>query len=165
MTTFFRKRRSKRLSAEKSHKIIIFRLLQLRKLWFAIPLHQVIKVIIGDELSSEHQQSPIMLTEYQGQKILVLDVDQYIFQRKSHHPATIKNKHLLLFKNDSSEDIIALPIDSPPQILDVKSSEFKQLPQKLNEIGNITLLSDKIVQRQNHPLYVVLSPAKMILPN
>ena len=163
MKTFFRKRRNKQLPAEKNYKIITFRLRQLQQLWFGFPLHKVLKIIIGKQLYYDSRQPQLMMTEYQGQEIFVINVDKYIFNKKSNNFPPIKNKHLLLFKNHDKEDIIALPIDSQPQILDVKKSELKPLPSKCSEIGNITLLSNKIVKRENHPVYIIFSPSKIIL--
>jgi purine-binding chemotaxis protein CheW len=165
MKTFLRQRKNKQLAAEKTYKILTFRLQQLEKLWFGFPLNQVLRVIIGQQQYYNPRQPDIIMTSYQGEEVVIIDVDQYIFKKYSSQLPIIKDKHLLLFENEQNNHIIGLPIDSPPQILDVKKSELKKLPPQFQKIGNITSLSNKIVQRQNHPVYIMLSPHKMIINN
>lgn len=165
MKTFLRKRKNKQLAAEKTYKILTFRLQQLEKLWFGFPLNQVLRVIIGQQQYYNPQRPEVIMTSYQGEEVVIINVAQYIFKKYSSQVPIIKDKHLLLFENQQNNHILGLPIDSPPQILDVKKSELKKLPSQFEKIGNITSLSNKIVKRENHPVYIVLSPRKMIIDN
>ncbi len=180
MKTSFRTRRKQQLQAPKTYKVITF---QLQQMWFAWPLQETIKIIITDNQQHiiEPTQPQLITTKYKEKTIVVVDIDRSIYNQSKPNLSEINfNKyitdnsnseintdltaqHLLLFTNETQPDILGLPLDSPPKILKATKSEFKKLPTQLAKIGNISLISNKVIQIQNHPVYIVISPQKITI--
>ena len=161
MKVSFRTRRNQYLYQETKYKFISF---QIYKLWFAVPIHQVLKVIINENSVLEKVTSEKAITNYKGEEIVVLNVMKYLFnQNKNLNIMHRQQPHLLLFKNNYNDYTLGLPIDSQPKIIEAQKSNFKKLSEKCDQIGYITLYSNKAIKKENHPLYIILDPEKMII--
>ncbi len=163
MRKSFKARRLIKLQPQNSQKLLTFR---LREEWFALLIKDVIKVIIADKIYGHSQQKGISLTQYQDQEILVIDVGYAIFSQPKTSQLTdqIKSKDLqyLVIIQNSNQEMVAIPIDSPPTIYQVDDSQFKTLPEQYLNLGKIQSISNKIVQIQDQSPFFLLDPDQII---
>jgi purine-binding chemotaxis protein CheW len=163
MRKSFKARRLTKLQPQNTQKLITFR---LREEWFALRIKDVVKVIIADKIYGHSQQQGISLTQYQDQEILVIDVGYAIFSQPKTSQLTdqIKSKDLqyLVIIQNSNQEIVAIPIDSPPTIYQVDNTQFKILPEQYLNLGKIQSISNKIVEVQEQSPLFVIDPEQII---
>ena len=159
----FRSRRLTKYKPKSTQKLIAFR---LRQEWFALPIQALVKVIILDKIYGDPQQTGLSLTTYQNQEILVVDVGYHIFSEPQRQELmqlnqTTEPQYLAIVQN-SQQEIVGLPIDSPPVIHQVSESAFKPLPQTYLALGKIKAISSKMVEIENKPSLFLLDPEKLL---
>lgn len=116
-----RLRRMADRSTELTQKFITF---QISQQWCALPIEELVKVIIMEEISHDSQPLGIKLTQYKGQQLIVWDVGNLIFGKSSFRLPTISNQHLLIGRL-ANDDVIGIPIDAPPATQAVLASAIQ----------------------------------------
>jgi chemotaxis signal transduction protein len=174
MTIFstFRSRRMANKKARSVEQMIGFR---LDREWFALPILAIHKVIPLNKVYGDPQNTGISVTNYEGQKLLVIDVARQIFnnqvsikQPESSNSLmqdflTLEQQRYLLILETETNNLIGLPIDSQPTMYRVDNSAFKPLPEVYLAQGNIQCVSSEIIEFPDLPPLFVLDPQKLIL--
>jgi chemotaxis signal transduction protein len=156
--------RNRRLAAKKNlatQQLIAFKLHQE---WFALPIHTVSQVIILDKIYGDPDHKGIALTHYKQQEILVIDVGHLIFSQPQNPDLTTINSRFLVIIKKAIDDLVGLPIDSPPSIRRVPQESLKPLPLTYLTQGNIHCVSSLIVENPDEPPLFILDPEKIIHP-
>jgi chemotaxis signal transduction protein len=167
--------RSRRLAAqqtEATQRSIVF------KLWdetFAIPFDRVHKVTtldvsgekLGQRLYGDPNGTGFSLTTYQGHELVVIDVGSQIFGKSQQAllptssretVSTLKSdlvRYLLILQLDG-EELIGLPIDSPPSIQSIQLSAFQPLPDIYRNHCNIHCVSAMSIDKPDRPSIFLL---------
>lgn len=137
--------RSRRFARNQTEPTIHLIAFSLRQQWFALPILQVVKVVPMGNLHGDPKQFGIAVTVYQDQELLVLDVGHRIFQDTPS--ASIGGAAYLLIVQNSTGDLVGIPIDAPPTLRRVPESACKPLPEDYMNYGNIKCVSDIIVEQ------------------
>ncbi len=137
-------RRSSGKVSQNTQQMITF---LLGEEWFALPIDTIQKVVQLGKMYGDPQRKGVSLTHYQGEELLVIDVARRIFdiEMLSSSQNTEQTRFLLIIHNKNNE-IIGLPIDSPPSILRVSESAFIPLPNIYLTQGNIHCISSILIQ-------------------
>ena len=168
-----RTQRLKNRQSEATEQVIAF---QLRDEWFALPIFAVQRVIPLGEVYGDPNQSGISLTRYQDQEILVLDVAHLIFSEQRvaqdkgvpkvimpslSHDVETSQRFLAILKLES-EDLLGLPIDSPPEVRRIAQSTMSEIPSTYLERGKIRCVSRMMVETDNHPPIFMLESTQLL---
>jgi chemotaxis signal transduction protein len=105
--------------AEATQQFITF---QLGQKFCAVPIDQLIKVILTETTEEEQlSNSSRAVISYKGQELAVWDAGQVLFGQTSLVGSKIQNQHMLLGRA-ANDQVVVLAIDSPPATQTVKSS-------------------------------------------
>ena len=169
----FRNQRLINRQREVTEQVIAF---QLREEWFALPIFAVQRVLPLGDVYGDPSHSGICLTQYQGQEILVLDVAHLIFSelQASHEEriselsspssatrAEAGQRFLAVLQLDEDE-LMGLPIDSPPEVRRFPKSMIREIPQTYLEKGKIHCVSNMMLETDNNPPIFMLEPTQLI---
>lgn len=168
-----RTQRLKNRQSETTEQVIAF---QLRDEWFALPIFAVQRVIPLGEVYGDPNQSGISLTRYQDQEILVLDVGHLIFsepgdvqekwEQKVIMPSLITNhqtsQRFLAILKLESEDLLGLPIDSPPEVRRIAQSTISEIPSTYIDRGQIRCVSRMMIETDHHPPIFLLEETQLL---
>ena len=155
--------RSRRLAAQQTEATKRLLTFKLGEGDFALPLDRVQKVTTLDRVYGDPDRTGVSLTTYQGRELVVIDVGYRIFgkppqvllpsQQKRYLPIdTNQNsdavRYLLILQSESvgtatgvGNQLVGLPIDSPPSIQSIKLSAFAPLPEIYRKHSNIHCVS------------------------
>ncbi len=164
-----RSRRFAQRTKQNSKQLIAFR---LRQEWFALPIETVVKVVTMGPVYGDPKQTGISLTLYQNQELLVVDVAHRIFKEAPSSPENNphqKNQNqeeprYLLIVQSNGQELVGLPIDSPPMIRRVSTNAFVPLPESYLNLGNIQCVSSTIVETKDEKALFLLDPHKLNQP-
>ncbi|ACB53666.1 hypothetical protein cce_4318 [Crocosphaera subtropica ATCC 51142] len=161
--TIYSHHRSRRLAnknKENTRQIVTF---LLGKEWFALPIDAIQKVVQLGKIYGDPQQKGISLTHYQGQELLVIDVARRIFGTEVllSHKDTEQTRFLLIIHNKNNE-IVGLPIDSPPSILRIPESALIPLPDIYLTQGNIDCISSTLIQVNEQQSFFLLDVSQLM---
>ena len=151
--------RSRRFALHKAEVTIHLLAFCLRGQWFALPITQAIKVVPLGNVYGDPQQLGIGVAVYQGKELLVLDVGHRIFQDTPSNSSG--GAAYLLIVQNSSGDLVGVPIDAPPVIRRVPESACKPLPEDYLNYGNIKCVSNIIVEQSDHPALLLLNAEQL----
>ncbi|MDJ0844514.1 chemotaxis protein CheW [Crocosphaera sp.] len=156
-------RRSRTLRAktkENTQQMITF---LLGKEWFALPINKIQKVVPLGQIYGDPQGKGIGLTHYQGQELMVIDVARRIFgmETLSVHLDRDQTRFLLII-NVENEQMVGLPIDSPPSMLRVAKSAFIPLPDIYLTQDNIRCISSTFIQVNEQNSFFLLDVHQLI---
>ncbi|MGF1487299.1 MAG: chemotaxis protein CheW [Prochloraceae cyanobacterium] len=153
-----RSRRFAAIEKESTKQIISFRLLGE---YFALPINSVQKVTPLTQVYGDPNKIGVSLTQYQGQELLVLDIDRIFQNLFPKTKSDLNQQRFLLVVENKAKDIIGLPIDSPPSLRRVPLSGFVSLPQAYSNKGNIRFLSSSAIQLEDNSSLLLLDPEKL----
>ncbi len=180
--------RSRRLAAQQAETLQRLITFKLRQETFALPLDRVHKVTTLDRLYGDANGTGISLTTYQGRELVVIDVGQRIFGNAPTvlSPLTTQPKSIrvtkaasqvealetdtnnlvryLLILQCEDEQLVGLPIDSPPSIQSVPISAFQPLPEIYRQQSKIHGVSSFSIDKPDRPSIFLLD-ATLILIN
>jgi chemotaxis signal transduction protein len=132
---------------------------RLHSEWFAVPILAIQKVVPLGNIYGDPQQTGISLTNYNGQELLVIDIDRCIFRRSQSDLISHNNdrpqRYLIVIETDD-ENPIGLPTDEPPVILRVDRESFKSLPEAYLKQGNIQCVCSQVIDTPDFPLVFLL---------
>jgi chemotaxis signal transduction protein len=170
--------RSRRLAAQQADKTQRLITFNLGAEIFAVTIDRVQKVTTLDRLYGDPHQTGVSLTTYQGQELVVVDVGQRIFGRKSpellpdrsensNNPELIK--YLLVLQDDLvdnatsiSHQLVGLPIDSAPSIQSIPVAAFQPLPEIYRQHGNIHCVSSFSIDLPDRPSIFLLDVGAIV---
>jgi purine-binding chemotaxis protein CheW len=167
-------RRKSRRIAEATQQLIVFR---LRDENFALPIRAVQKVIPMDKIYGAPGSTGVSLTLYQDQELIVIDVGRRIFRGRPSEDSFKNNlphqteealqdtpsvQHYLLIVQNSSGQVIGLPIEKPPSLLRVPESAFTPLSASYISEGNLRCVSVLIKQNNDEPPLFLLNPDQLV---
>lgn len=95
---------------EQTQKLVTFTISQQ---WCALPIADLVKVIVVEELCPDNHRLGIQFARYQGQEIIVWDIGKLVFGQSSFQLPASAERHLLLGRL-SNDEIVGVPIDAPP---------------------------------------------------
>ena len=170
-----RSRRFAAVQTETTEQIITF---CLRQEWFALPILAIQKVIPLGKVYGDPQGTGVSITAYEEQEIIVIDVAQFIFQDLSSSDLMAteidtvtaelswldweQQRYLIIINLDeTTQNLLGLPIDSQPVMRRVTKSNFKVLPQAYLNQGNINCVSEEIIELPEHPPIFLLNPQSL----
>ncbi|MDJ0659288.1 MAG: chemotaxis protein CheW [Crocosphaera sp.] len=161
--TIYSHRRSRTLAGnakENTQQLITF---LLGEEWFALPINKIQKVVPLGKIYGDPQGKGISLTHYQGQELMVIDVARRIFgiETFSAHPDSDQTRFLLII-NHENEQMVGLPIDSPPSIIRVAESAFLPLPAIYLTQGNIHCISSTFIQFNEQNSFFLLDVNQLL---
>jgi purine-binding chemotaxis protein CheW len=166
-------RRSSRRLAQATQQIIVFR---LRNEGFALPIMAVQKVIPLSQIYGAPGGGGVGLTLYQDRELIVIDSGQKIFRgepsrdsSKSELPSqaeaaldeTTQDRYLLIVQNSSGQ-VVGLPIEKPPSLQRVPTSAFAPLSASYIAEGNLRCVSALIKLSSEEPPLFLLNPEKLV---
>ena len=167
-------RRKSRRIAEATQQLIVFR---LRDENFALPIRAVQKVIPMDKIYGAPGGTGVSLTLYQDQELIVIDVGRRIFRGRPsedsckndlHHQTeeALQDRpsvqHYLLIVQNSSGQVVGLPIEEPPSLLRVPESAFTPLSASYISEGNLRCVSVLIKQNNDEPPLFLLNSDQLV---
>jgi chemotaxis signal transduction protein len=151
-----RYRRFSASQAEKKYQLIGFRLQQE---WFALPIDAIQKVVPLGRVYGDPKGTGISLTNYEGREVLTIDVGHQIFQDAPSlslgKDETSDRQRFLAILKGKNDELVGLPIDSPPSVLQVTESAFTALPEAYMQRGNIKCISSMMVQMSDRALFLL----------
>jgi chemotaxis signal transduction protein len=182
--------RSRRLAAkqaEATQRLITFK---LGTETFALPLDRVRKVTtidalganLGQRLYGDPNHTGVSLTTYQGQELVVIDVEHRIFGKIQSKilPSAISSsdvtaasqpeiRYLLIIQTETvdlagARLLVGLPIDSPPSIQSLQLSAFKPLPAIYQQHSNIHCVSAMSIDLPDRPSIFLLDVTSLAAP-
>ncbi len=170
--------RSRRLAAqqtEATQRLITFK---LGAETFALPLDRVHKVTTIDRLYGDPNHTGVSLTTYQGRELVVIDVMHRIFgktqqvllpsQKKSSVAVKAQSNpdlvRYLLVLQPEPEQLVGLPIDSPPSIQSIQISAFQPLPDIYRQHSNIHCVSTMSIDLPDRPSIFLLDVSLLAEP-
>jgi chemotaxis signal transduction protein len=96
-------------AAEATQQFITF---QIAQQFCALPIDQLVKVIMMEEISYTVQSAGTTI-KYKGQNLAIWDLGQLLFGQTSINPVVAPNQHLLLGRA-ANDQVISWLIDAPP---------------------------------------------------
>ena len=160
--------RTQRLNSRQNvatEQVIAF---QLRDEWFALPIFTVQRVIPLGEVYGDPNQSGISLTRYQDEEILVLDVAQLIFSEAEGSETPITSPPIdppmrfLAILQLESQNLLGLPIDSPPEVRRIPKSSICEIPTTYVERGKVRCVSKMMIETEDSPPIFLLAPNQLL---
>jgi hypothetical protein len=163
--------RSRRLAAqqkEATQRLITFKLGTEN---FALPLDRVLKVTTLDRIYGDPQRIGRKFTTYQGQEVVLVDVEHQIFGKPPQtflpidlddrsnldpnnadpikylvilQPASIENVTPTAPKIAQEQQLVGLTIDLPPSIQSMPLSAFLPLPDRYNHLHCVSAVSNAV---------------------
>lgn len=166
-------RRKTRRVAEATQQLIVFR---LQDEGFALPIRAVQKVIPRDKIYGAPGSGGVSLTLYQERELIVIDVERRIFRgvpskdsfKDINHQAeeaptdTEPVQHYLLIVQNSSGQLVGLPIVEPPTLQRVPESAFAPLSASYLSEGNLRCVSALIKRNNDEPPLFLLNPDQLV---
>ncbi len=122
--------RLRRLTDQTTETTQQFITFQIGKEFCAVPIEQLIRVIILSETNNIGQSLNRPVIQYKGQELAVWDAGQNLFGQTSLGSQESAPQHFLLGQAAAGQAVV-FPIDSPPATQTVKSSgvvPVKNLP-------------------------------------
>jgi chemotaxis signal transduction protein len=110
---------------------------QIGQKFCAVPIDQLIRVIILHDTSNIGQSLDRPVIQYKGQELVVWDAGHHLFGQTSLGVQGSFPKHFLLGRA-AQDQAIVFPIDSPPATQTVKSSTVIPVPDLPGIIATIT---------------------------
>lgn len=108
--------------AESTQQFITF---QLGQQFCAVPIEQLIKVILTETISEDQSSNSGRLAIwYKGQELEIWDAGQVLFGQTALTSTAIQNQHMLLGRA-ANDQVVVLAIDSPPATQTVKISAIQ----------------------------------------
>jgi len=114
---------------------------------FALPIAQVLKVIPLTTIYGDPTGRGIGLVNYQGQEILVIDIETILFPHSSTSPKA-PYQFLLILQAADNPELLGIPIHQPPHLIRISSTAIAPLPAHYRTLGNIHGVSTRIVNPQ-----------------
>ncbi len=116
---------------------------------FALPITQVLKVIPLTTIYGDPTGRGIGLVNYQGQEILVLDIEKFLFPHSASPKKTPYSFLLILQARDpEADELVGIPILSPPGLVRLNLEQITPLPKHYLSQGHIQAVSTLIVEAQ-----------------
>lgn len=140
---------------------------------FALPIESIYKVIQTPQVYGDPNHRGFGLITYQGEQIVVIDVEQHLFGRSQLLESPSKNKleaarFLILMRveqSDRSSQIIALPVEQAPQLQRLPQQTITSLPDSYLRWGDIHGVTSVSVQDlevpDEHPTFI-LEPSAVL---
>ncbi len=126
---------------------------------FALPITQVLKVIPLTTIYGDPTGRGIGLVNYQGQEILVLDIEKFLLP---HRPSSRKTPYQFLLILQSADpdhsEPMGIPILAPPQLIRIQAEQITPLPKNYLSWGEIHGVSTLLVPAQaptDEPLFLI----------
>ncbi|WP_416669973.1 chemotaxis protein CheW [Egbenema bharatensis] len=160
-----------------TQQLIVFPLRQER---FALPIRYAYKVIPMSQTYGVCQQTGVSLTRYQNCDVLVIDIQRRIFASAPIQPLlpgelnsvshlesfqspliSPNPTHLLLMQTPHNE-LMGIPLDTPPMLRRVPDSAFAPVPAAYLKQGNIRCISALVVPSKDEPPIFLLNPNQII---
>lgn len=144
LTTSLKSRRKSRTSPQQApaQQFLQFEIAQHQ---FALPITQVLKVIPLTTIYGDPTGRGIGLVNSQGQEILVLDIEKFLFPN-SPNPKARPYQFLLTLPATEPNELIGIPISAPPTLIRINPALITPLPKNYQAWGNIqgvsTLMMD-----------------------
>jgi chemotaxis signal transduction protein len=113
--------RLRRLADQATEAAQQFVTFQIAQQFCAIPIDNLVKVIIMEEISADVQLAGHKVIKYKGQDLVVWDAGQLLFGQTSFTDEIVFNQHILLAKA-ADDQVVGLLIDAPPATQTVKDS-------------------------------------------
>lgn len=114
---------------------------------FALPITQVLKVIPLTTIYGDPTGRGIGLVNYQGQEILVLDIEKILFLHNLN-PKKTPYQFLLTLQTPDHDEAIGIPIFAPPTLIRINPALITPLPKNYQAWGNIQGVSTLMVDSQ-----------------
>ncbi len=110
--------RLRRLADQATEATQQFITFQIAQKFCALPIDQLIKVIIMAEITDVVQPSGSKIIKYKGQDLVVWDVGKLLFGQTSFTASAAPDQHILLGRA-AHDQVVGLLIDHPPATLTV----------------------------------------------
>jgi chemotaxis signal transduction protein len=110
--------RLRRLADQATEATQQFITFQIAQQFCALPVDQLIKVMIMTEITDVVQPSGSKIIKYKGQDLVVWDVGKLLFGQTSFTDKAISNQHMVLGRA-AHDQVVGLLIDHPPATLTV----------------------------------------------
>jgi chemotaxis signal transduction protein len=105
-------------STEATQKFITF---QIAQQYCALPIDQLVKVIMMEEISYTVQPTGHTVIKYKGQDLVVWDLGKLLFGQTSIPSTATQHQHLLLGRA-ANDQVVGWLIDTPPATQTVVAS-------------------------------------------
>lgn len=134
-----RSRRSARRNNKTEQPIIAF---QLDREWFALPILAIQKVVPVSQINCITRESQNNLYQYKNQELLIINIEQHIFNNSSPSKSSLTTDSSLLESPESTspdsfsyvailqqetEILAGLPLNSQPVIYKISPTDFQAI--------------------------------------
>ncbi len=129
--------RLRRLTDQATETTQQFITFQIGQEFCAVPIEQLIRVIILNDTSNINQSLGRPVIQYKGQELAVWDAGHHLFGQTSLGATGSAPQHFLLGRA-AADQAVVFPIDSPPATQTFKSSTVVPVPDLPGIIATIT---------------------------